>query len=194
MNIYYNAEYTGLNEDSTLISAGFVADNGNKLYIEFADVPYYLINSYVDSEILPRTFLHAWRSNSDKDINDCIQDGLDQSETEGFTYKVVNRSTAGATVASWIASQLNDEDIYAHIVSYCGHYDFVLLLNLFRGDIPNYIDQRYYDIYNDLLRQYPDKADDPLAQFDSFSESYSKEHALCYASRIRDIYNKLTRK
>ena len=153
-------------------------------------MPSYLLNPYIEKEVLSHTFLHQWRY-TNKNIDVCVKDGIADAENNGYDYGVVNKSTAGATIADWIAGQLTDEDIHAQIISYCGHYDFVLLLNLFRGDIPNFICPRYYDIYPDLVKKYPDKADDPLAKFDSFTETYSMENALCYASRLRDIYNKL---
>ena len=194
MNIYYNAEYTGPNRHSHLISMGFVAETGQRLYLEFYDVPAYLLSDYDINEVLPETSFYGRTAGSPS---------KDEFEAHDVEYDVVNISSAPTFIELWMSKLERAEDEKFQLVTYCGHYDAVLFYNLFNG-VPPYISRVPYDITahladlmskDILLGERIDKVLADVAQttkeFTKYSEdvSFLKDNALKYAEMIKYLYH-----
>ena len=205
MNIYYNAEYTGAHEDAKLISMGFIAEDGSRLYLEFSDIPVYSVNSYIEENVFPDTYLY------DRSYN-----GIEKATSAGAAdlgddYCIVTRSTAILVITQWFQEVLSGrpEGETIQLVSYCSHYDASLLYNLFQGYLPLYLNAICYDIVGLVMHYTTDwKIDLPLSARlrDTLRDSrmeelatdlghpisnYSKNHALRHAEIIRNVYEGL---
>lgn len=193
MNIYYNAEYTGPNQHSQLISMGFVAETGQRLYLEFYDVPAYLLSEYDINEVLPETSFYSKPSEIVKD----------EFDAHGIDYASVNISSAPIIIEQWMSGLKRAHDENLQLVTYCGHYDAVLFYNLF-SRVPPYISRVPYDVTahladsmseDILLSERIDKVLADVAQttkeFTKYSEdvSFLKDNALKYAEMIKYLYH-----
>lgn len=207
MNIYFNAEYTGLNENAKLISLGFMTGDGEKLYIEVANVPQYLITPEIRAAILPDTYLY---DTSIESFDDRIEAGEQAAEKYNYTYRVVYNDQIGGVVDKWFQSLLEDRtNEKIQLVSYCSHYDFCLLLNTFQGQIPEYLNPVCYDIYQDMIeslgeygKPFSQRVDQTLSAASSFLTTgevdgymrkidmpeYPKDHSLKFAHLIKHIH------
>jgi len=193
MNIYYNAEYTGPNQHSHLISMGFVAETGQRLYLEFYDVPTYLLSDYDINEVLPETSFYGGTSKIPKY----------EFDAHGVDYAVVNISSAPTLIEHWMSELERADDEKLQLVTYCGHYDAVLFYNLF-SKVPPYISRIPYDVTSHLadslsedisLSEKMDKVLSDIAQitkgFGKYSEDvgFLTDNALKYAEMIKYLYH-----
>lgn len=208
MNIYYNAEYTGAHEEAHLVSMGFIAENGEGLYLEFADVPPYSVNNYVREHIFTDTYLYDTEfADAEVAIDVAGRDCHDREQT----FKVVTVSTAGQTISEWFKELLKEgkPGECIQLVSYCCHYDASLFYNLFRGVIPEYINLICYDIVGPVMHYVTDwNLDLSLSERlrntlkDNHMEElaqnlghpvrkYGKDSSIKYAEIIKNVYEGL---
>lgn len=211
MNVYFSCEFTGLNEHAQLISLGMIASNGSSYYMEFLDVPMYLIQEASKPIVLNDTYLYGSGATSRADAQFA---GEADALRYDFIYKAVLRDVAKYELLIWFDSLLDvcpaNERI--QLVSYCSHYDTSLFLNLFGPLIPSYLNQVCYDILPDIInyRYNKSSADDKLSLADKVFAIYSnmtldqlaqeleckpidytKDNSFKYAKLIKLIYEKL---
>ena len=55
INLYFDAEFTGLHKDTTLISIGIVSASGESFYAEFNDFADYQITPWIKENVLSNT-------------------------------------------------------------------------------------------------------------------------------------------
>ena len=55
INLYFDAEFTGLHKDTTLISIGIVSASGESFYAEFNDFADYQISPWIKENVLSNT-------------------------------------------------------------------------------------------------------------------------------------------
>lgn len=53
MRIYFDTEFTSLDDDADLISAGFIAESGAELYVEITDFRLDACSGFVKTNVLP---------------------------------------------------------------------------------------------------------------------------------------------
>lgn len=195
MNIYYNAEYTGPNKHSVPISMGFVAETGERLYIEFTNVPSYLLSDYHKEQILPNLTIYS--DNIDQDIE------LYTKENISYWY-VGDEGSAAFYIKSWLESLTRKEDERLVLVTYCGHYDAVMFFNLFHTiALPDCVSKVCYDVVSQIVN--PKHQDNDLSSRmyevltgeatssarDKLKSSPLPENALKYAEMIKYIYHNM---
>lgn len=174
MKIFFDTEFTGLHQDTTLISVGLVALNGRTFYAEFTDYDRAQIDDWLRSNVISN-LIH-----SIEDRNATLVDGASVSIT-GNTEFIRERLDA------WLVSF--DESI--EMWSDCLAYDWVLFCQLWGGamNIPDCI----YYIPMDICTMFavcgvdPDTDRERYAAMDGF-----KHNALHDARVIRACYSKLS--
>ena len=71
--LFFDAEFTGLRKDTTLISLGIVADNGKKFYAEFTDFNWEYVDEWIQKNVLDNFILKKFYTNCGKEIEEQIE-------------------------------------------------------------------------------------------------------------------------
>ena len=132
MNLYFDAEFTGLHQHTTLISLAFVADDGHAFYAEFDDYD----RSQIDPWLRENVLAHCrWLNRSG------ARPG--HWEEEGLTLCFGNRAQVRARLEEWL-SRWEAVEIWAD----CPAWDWVLFCELFGGalGIPRHIYYLPFDL------------------------------------------------
>ena len=206
MYVYMNAELSGFNSDASLISLGCVAETGEKLYIEFMDVPKYLMIPEVAEYVLPDTYIYSMS------MDEGLELGNKAAEDHGYKYYVLCKGHAAAVLTAWFKSLLKDDHKGERIqlVSYLCHYDVVHFFNLFQGQFPYKLLVPYcYDLFNDAITDMDhsegkfslqNRIENALkCNFEEYAQNYykvdipdyDKKHALYLAEIIKNVWTSI---
>lgn len=168
MKIFFDMEFTGLRQNTTLISIGLISEEGHTFYAE--------TNYYDTLQVSP------W-----------IKENVISNLTESPENRYFSKGDLRKALLEWL-----DQFDYIEWVSDCCHYDFVLLIDLLFGDalsIPKKYGTVCYDInqlisddYCISLQEAFDKSREEI--LDSYGITYisTKHNALYDAKVIRKIY------
>ena len=180
MRIYFDTEFTGLHQRTTLISIGLISESGKTFYGEFADYDKTQIDEWLQNNIINNTLFLK------KDNN------ITFSSTSLDEYCHVGASNG-------ITSDLNDwfaQFDKVEMWSDCLSYDWVLFNNLF-GHAFNIPDNVYY-IPFDISTLFKIKGIDPDINREEYvkeiilnSNEIKKHNALWDAKVIKMCYEKL---
>ena len=134
MNIYFDTEFTGLRKDTTLISIGLVAENGEAFYAEFDDYNEDQCDDWIRENV----------------INHLVHDKPEVWDYMGLNVTRVYDDIigVGAVLRNWL-----DHFDNVQFVSDCCHYDMVLLIDLLGEtafDLPRHVNPVCYDIIQDI--------------------------------------------
>lgn len=169
MKVFFDTEFTGLHQKTTLISIGCVAEEGQAFYAELVDFDY----SQMDEWIRNNVYKYLWSQ-------------MPYAPPPPKTV-YVRGDTRG--VAACLAEWLSRLD-YVEMWSDCLAYDWVLFCNLFDGalNIPNYI----YYIPFDLVTLFKLKGIDPDIDRKIYAgiTDGNKHNALADAQVIKACYEK----
>ena len=170
MRIFFDTEFTGLHKNTTLISIGIVAEDGNTFYAELTD--------YDNNQI-------------DKWLQDNVIDNLIMNRSEVSNYSSWNTKIKGdskvirETLAMWLY-QYSDIEVWSD----CLAYDWVLFCDIF-GHAFNVPKQVYY-IPFDICTLMKVKSVNPDIDRVEFSGLKLKKHnSLDDAMMIKVCYDKL---
>lgn len=117
MKIFFDCEFTGLHQRTTLISLGLVAEDGQTFYAEFDDYDRGQIDEWLKENVLAN--LCARRG-----VTYGMQDGICYLEVKGSTEKIKHY------LSSWLER--------FHLIEIWGDtpaYDWVLFCELFGGGV-----------------------------------------------------------
>jgi hypothetical protein len=180
--IFYDSEFTGLHQFSTLISVGFSGASGLEFYAEFADYERAQCDGWIMANVLPHT---RWLKRGETGP---------RQEIEGeATLCLGDSAFVRERLREWLA-QFSAVEIWAD----CPAWDWVLFCQLFGGalNIPRHI----FYIPHDLATLFACKgfsADAPRAQFaglnDGAEDSDRSHNALWDARLVKACHAKLTR-
>ena len=171
MKIFFDTEFTGLHQHTTLISIGLVSEDGRSFYAESL--------FYDPLQLTP------W-------INTNVISNLSGQEDQ----KYLTKSSLRKNLLAW----LEQFDTIQFVSDVC-HYDFVLLIDLLAGsalNLPSTIAPVCHDICYDISRQLSISLQEAfnlsreslLEQFNLTVEG-QKHHALYDAQVIKAIYTHL---
>ena len=137
MKIFFDTEFTGLRQCTTLISIGMVSENNRQFYAELTDYDEKQCDDWIKDNVLE--VLHT-RYPRDIEESEYIQN-----------LHVGNRCDIAKALAIWL-KQFD----YVEFVSDVCHYDFVLLINLFGSafNLPKNVCPACYDINQDIAKKY----------------------------------------
>lgn len=180
MKIFFDTEFTGLRQDTTIISLGMVTEDNRQFYAEFTDYNSKQCDKWIKENVLEN--LHTrYPSNI-------------QKSNYVPNLHVGSKSDISKALEIWLKQFASVE-----FVSDVCHYDFVLLIDIFGSawDLPKSVCPACYDINQDIARKYNitqkeafDKSREDIL-YQSYKESVidgDKHNALYDAKVIRELY------
>lgn len=179
--IFFDTEFTGLHQKTTLISLGMVSDCGKTFYAELTDYDQKQIDSWLQKNVIDNLFLPPL-----PDAAICKIDYSEFKDKGNLTYKGGMQNLADA-IMDWLG-QFGKVEIWSD----CLAYDWVLFCSVFGHafDIP---DNVYY-IPFDICALFKIKGIDPDISRENFSdikEVERKHNALHDAKVIKACFDKL---
>ena len=133
MNIYFDCEFTGLHQKTTLISIGLLSENGKTFYAECIDYDETQVDDWIEENVIKKlkykaTFIVRGFPNAVEICN--------------------NSRHIGINLKYWL-SQFSEVQFISDVC----HYDFVLLIDFLSGnalDLPTNISPVCHDINQDI--------------------------------------------
>lgn len=172
--VFFDTEFTGLHQKTTLVSIGLVAEGGQTFYAELTDYDQSQVDDWIRNNVIEKLIL--------KDHAHVIN--LDEFIVNSNTERVKEALT------HWLA-QFEQVEIWSDCLS----YDWVLFCQLF-GHAFN-IPKNVYYIPFDICTLFKAKGIDPDISREQFAEkiftdqTMSKHNALYDALIIKACYEKL---
>lgn len=190
MKLFFDMEFTGLTQDTTVISLGIVDENGRSIYAEYIDYDKRQVNNWIKKNVIDNTMYIK-----DEDIKSamCIRN----NETTCVSDKEGNRKN----LLDWL-SFYGNEDI--QFISDVCHYDMVLLIEVLYGHalkMPRNVCAACHDINQDIARYkkvsikeaFDINREELLTSKELEKIDGEKHNALYDAKIIRAIYNKINK-
>ena len=171
--IFFDTEFTGLHQKTTLISIGFISECGKTFYAEFADYDKSQVDNWIKENVINNTLFINGNSSSCTNLNNYSHIGATE--------------TIVADLKDWL-SQFEQVEIWSDCLS----YDWVLFNQLF-GHAFN-IPKNVYYIPFDICTLFKIKGVDPdisREEYASMSENSLKHNALWDAKVIKKCYELL---
>lgn len=143
INVYFDTEFTGLQQKTDLISIGCYTDNGEFFYGEFLDYSSSKCTDWIKENVIKNLLFGG-----NKYYNYFISNSIFISD---YSEKV------GKALNEWLASLINYDNDMIQFVSDVSHYDFVLLIEYLAGNallMPNYISPICVDINPIIAREF----------------------------------------
>lgn len=177
MKIFFDTEFTGLHQKTTLISIGLVSEDGKQFYAELNDYDKTQVNDWIQENVLK----NLWNPNEPEKVK------LPNDTNEFFHG---DKEYIREKLSAWL-SQWEQVEMWSDCLS----YDWVLFNDLFGTafDIPKNV----YYIPFDICTLFKMKEVDPdinrehFALGDSKLEDDQKHNALWDAKIIKGCYEKL---
>ena len=175
MKIFFDTEFTGLHQNTTLISIGMIAEDGKEFYAELIDYDYKQVDGWIRENVIKNLRLGLVTENWSS-----IE--KEQTLVRGYT-KFVKKQ-----LMKWV-SQFDAIELWSD----CFAYDWVLFCELFGGAfrVPPHV----YYIPFDICTLFKVKGIDPdisREEFAGLTESAVKHNALWDAKVIKACYERLT--
>ncbi len=171
--IFFDTEFTGLHQNTTLISIGLIAETGQTFYAELTDYDKSQINEWLQTNVIDNLTLTS-RENMQhtKDIHTYVK--CDISNLKGFLTK-------------WL-EQFGEVEIWSDCLS----YDWVLFNQIF-GHAFNIPKNVYYIPFDICTLFYAKGIDADVSRevFAEMLEGSQKHNALWDAKVIRQCFIKL---
>ncbi len=136
--IFFDTEFTGLHQNTTLVSIGLVSDNGEKFYAELTDFDETQCNEWIDKNVLDYLILSG---------NEQLAKTLGADEMT--TIVLGSKNDVRTELLEWLDNFKDD----IQFVSDVCHYDMVLLCELLADGailLPDYINPFCHDITQDI--------------------------------------------
>lgn len=136
LDVYYDAEFTGLHSKTEFISIGMISDSGNHFYAEFTDYNKEFVNDWIQTNVIDNL-----KFNDKEDFVDRQYDpkryGLSM-DVKGNSCDVQN------LLMEWLKHEADVDMQKIRIKTDCYAYDWVLLINLLTSkgsalDMPDWI-------------------------------------------------------
>lgn len=173
MKVFFDTEFTGLHQYTTLISIGLIAEDGHEFYAELTD--------YDESQV------DDWLR--DNVISGLFYDDVDPNPNGHEKYFMRCNSKDVSEKLVWWLSQYESVEMWSDCLS----YDWVLFCQLW-GHAFNIPESVYY-IPFDICTLFKAKGIDPDISREEFAEiptNAGKHNALWDAQIIKACYEKLT--
>lgn len=180
MRVFFDTEFTGLHQNTTLISLGMIAEDGRTFYAEFTDYDQGQIDDWLRENVIANLLPlgpHYFSTTSDGKAD---------------VYEHYNVEIAGATqgIRHALNHWLNQFDPMIEMWSDCLAYDWVLFCELFGGG-PECLPRNVYYIPFDICTLFKVKGIDPdISRVEYSGIGGIKHNALADAKMIRACYRK----
>ena len=168
MKVFFDTEFTGLHQNTTLISIGLVAENGEKFYAEFNDFDKEQVDDWLQKNV----------------IDNLLYEGQPDWLTPEY-YRWGSKDFIKVKLQEWL-KQFDTVEIWSD----CLAYDWVLFNDIF-GHAFN-IPKNVYYIPFDICTLFKMKGIDPDISREKFAGiDGSKHNSLHDAEVIKACYEKL---
>lgn len=186
--IFFDTEFTGLHQKTTLISIGLVSETGKTFYAEFSDYDHEQIDDWLQDNVLSRLTNQGMLHNSFE-------------EKEGNARCFGNTRAIKEYLKSWLL-QFEEIEMWSDYLS----YDWMLFCELFGGalNIPGHIYYIPFDICTIFKQQGrdPDISREQFSGADKSPGDVLKHNALwdaqlimqCYKTLMENIWNREIKK
>jgi len=189
--LFLDTEFTGLHQNSTIISLGLVSECGKTFYAEFTDYDQSQIDDWLRDNVIANLIFSTGKRFTQLDGDDGVIGDLCVSyisQNNNSMECFGNKEYVKLTIEKWL-SQFNQVEIWSD----CLAYDWVLFNNIFGGafDIPKNV----YYIPFDICTVFKLKGVDPDISREEFignSVDGEKHNSLYDAKVIKACYEKLT--
>ncbi len=172
MKIFFDTEFTGLHQNTTLISIGLIAENGQTFYAELTDYDEKQVNGWIQENVIDNLIMKQ-------------RDGLYYYAAGNKAFVKGDKKRVSYCLEGWLL-QFDSVEIWSD----CLAYDWVLFNQLF-GHAFN-IPKNVYYIPFDICTLFKIKGVDPDANREEFAGiDGSKHNALHDAKVIKACYEKL---
>lgn len=191
MRIFFDTEFTGLHQNTTLISIGLVAENGREFYAEFIDYDKDQINDWLQENVINKLIYGIDKLIYKSDENWAYTDGA-------YTSRLGDKKYIAQELEQWFNSFVELKGIdKIEMWSDCLAYDWVLFCQLwgYAFNIPGMI----YYIPFDLSTLFKIKGIDPDINREEFlGQDWvvegSKHNSLYDAKVIKGCYEKVLKR
>jgi len=171
--IFFDTEFTGLHQKTTLISIGLISECGKTFYAELVDYDKSQIDDWLNDNVIANLLFNPDEQQMTEPSND---------------WKVCGNTSYVAMRLGYWLNQFESVEIWSDCLS----YDWVLFCNLFGHAFK--IPEKVYYIPFDICTLFYAKgidADISREQFAEISEGSQKHNALWDAKVIRQCFLKL---
>ena len=185
MKIFFDTEFTGLHQNTTLISIGCMAETGQTFYAEFGDFDYLQVDDWIKDNVIKHLEFHGKEK---KGWCNCgtLEAGTDNAKTECYG----NKEFIADCLKEWL-EQFDKVEMWSD----CLAYDWILF-NQIWGHAFN-IPKNVYYIPFDICTLFKVAGVDPdvnREEFASCVDGAKKLNALWDARIIKVCYELLTNK
>ena len=126
MKIFFDTEFTGLRQDTTLVSIGLVAETGQTFYAELTDYNKSHIDGWLQKHVIDNLILHDFQSGDYKPFDNNV-------------YLKDNKEHVANAIRHWLLELENTAEPTFQMWSDVLAYDWVLFCDLFENELPSYI-------------------------------------------------------
>lgn len=182
MNVYFDLEFTGLHQYTSLISAGFVADDGRQLYAESTEYNLRQVTPWIQENVIKNLQLGELERTHDLPRMTIEENGL-LDTILGKEYQIRR------FFQDWI-KRYEKVEMWGDVLP----WDWMLFCELFDGEDPaERIPRNVYYIPFDIATLMKDRGIDPDISREAFSgvTGHVKHNALDDARVIKACYHKL---
>jgi hypothetical protein len=170
--LFLDTEFTGLTQNTTLISMAIVAESGEEFYAEFTDYDTSQVSDWVYENVIKQRFL----------------DNTNQTNDLAKYHILGTRSQVTAGLRTWLGqfSPTGNSESFLQIWADVPHYDWVLFCELFGGalHVPKSIHYMPMDIATMLFA----KGLDIDLERSKISDSPATLVGLCLHSALYDAH------
>ena len=173
--VFFDTEFTGLHQNTTLISIGLISDCGKTFYAELTDYDETQIDDWLKTNVLNNLFLNELESGLLAPYN------CEKVEFKGKSLYVKE------LLKNWL-SQFQQVEIWSDCLS----YDWVLFNQIF-GHAFNIPKNVYYIPFDICTLFYAKNVDADISreEFSKMQDGSQKHNALWDAIVIRECFNRL---
>ena len=179
--IFFDTEFTGLHQGTTLISIGMISECGKTFYAELIDYDKSQVDEWLQENVISKLYLPELIGDEEARI-----DYSEFTKKGNCTYKGVH-DLLYETLKDWL-SQFEKVEMWGDCLS----YDWVLFNNIF-GHAFN-IPKNVYYIPFDICTSFKENSVDPdinREEYSELKEGVQKHNALWDAKVIKACYDKL---
>lgn len=179
MNIYFDTEFTGLHQKTTLISIGLISDCGKTFYAELTDYDKEQVDEWIKNNVISNLYL--------KEYFEKLKNGQTKYKIKDDTLSLCSISELRNDLNLWL-SQFENVEMWSDCLS----YDWVLFNEIF-GHAFN-IPKNIYYISFDICTLFKSKNIDPdisREEFSDMKDNSQKHNALWDAKVIKRCYELL---
>ena len=143
IKIYFDTEFTGLSQNTTLISIGLISEYNDVFYAEFSDYNKEMVTPWISENVINNLYLSKLFKGSIRQFGD------------NNIYYQGKKKNIASTILMWLNDirQQHSENSKIQFVSDVCHYDFVLLIDLLVNNallLPDWISPYCHDINQDI--------------------------------------------